>query len=77
MRRHQFEPTEAPVSRLPRPPAPNPSPNHFLVCPAALLQGLSAEEARMRQELYRLALAQAQAVARPSLVERDLLGVWN
>jgi hypothetical protein len=31
----------------------------------------------MQQQLYRLALEQAQAVARPSLVERDLLGVWN
>jgi hypothetical protein len=31
----------------------------------------------MQQELYRWAFAQAQAVVQPSIVERDLLGVWN
>lgn len=30
-----------------------------------------------QQQLYAWALAQAQAVVRPSLLERDLLGVWN
>jgi hypothetical protein len=77
MRRHQFEPAEAPVSRLPRPQKPSISPQHFLACPAALLQGLSAEQVEGQQHVYRLALEQAQAVARPSLAERDLLGVWN
>jgi hypothetical protein len=32
---------------------------------------------RWIQNLYRQAFEQAQAVARPSLPERDLLGVWN
>jgi len=30
-----------------------------------------------QQELYRWAFAQAQAVAQPSIVESDLLAVWN
>jgi hypothetical protein len=33
--------------------------------------------AAWQQELYARAFAEAQAVARPSLPERDLLGVWN
>jgi hypothetical protein len=30
-----------------------------------------------QQNVFRLAFEQAQAVVRPSLPERDLLGVWN
>jgi hypothetical protein len=30
-----------------------------------------------QQQIYRLAFEQAQAVVRPSILERDLLGVWN
>jgi hypothetical protein len=30
-----------------------------------------------QQALYQRALAEAQAVVRPSLPERDLLAVWN
>jgi hypothetical protein len=30
-----------------------------------------------QQELYRWALAEAQAVVRPSILERNLLAVWN
>ena len=30
-----------------------------------------------QQYLYQLALEQAEAVVRPSLPERDLLGYWN
>jgi hypothetical protein len=30
-----------------------------------------------QQDLFRWALEQAQAVVRPSILERDLLGVWN
>jgi hypothetical protein len=29
------------------------------------------------QQVYQMAFQQAQAVVRPSLLERDLLGVWN
>ncbi len=59
---------------LPRPPAPAPRPGAFVLCPvcpaaAGWLQGQLA--------LYRLAFERAQAAVQPSLVERDLLGVWN
>ncbi|MGH7173337.1 MAG: hypothetical protein ACRELG_23895 [Gemmataceae bacterium] len=47
-----------------------PSPTAFLLCPAPV-------SCPWQQNLYAWALAQAQAVVRPSLPERDLLGVWN
>jgi hypothetical protein len=55
---------------------PSPSPAAFLLCP---LMGLpfAAAQCQWQQDLYAWALAQAQAVVRPSLPERDLLGVWN
>jgi len=53
---------------LPRPPQ-TVQPQSFLVCPV----GLSPAQ----QWLYQKAFAEAQAVARPSILERDLLGVWN
>ena len=54
---------------------PSPSATAFLLCP---LMGLPlAAQCPCQQSLYAWALAQAQAVVRPSLPERDLLGVWN
>jgi hypothetical protein len=53
---------------------PSPSPAAFLFCPVAVLP---LPQCPGQQELYAWALAQAQAVVRPSLLERDLLGVWN
>jgi hypothetical protein len=55
---------------------PSPSPAAFLLCP---LPGLpfAAAPCQWQHDLYAWALAQAQAVVRPSIVERDLLGVWN
>jgi hypothetical protein len=47
-----------------------------MLCPSALLQLGGVEQAAW-QHVYRLAFEQAQAVVRPSLLERDLLGVWN
>lgn len=52
---------------------PVPSPAAFLLCPLA---GPSAF-VQWQQSLYEWALAQARAVVRPSLPERDLLAVWN
>jgi hypothetical protein len=42
-----------------------------------LLAGLSAEFLCCQQLIYQMAFQQAQAVAQPSLLERDLLAVWN
>jgi hypothetical protein len=49
-----------------------PSPSAFLLCP---VMGLPCQQ--WQQDVYAWAFAQAQAVVRPSLLERDLLGVWN
>jgi hypothetical protein len=51
-----------------------PAPAAFLLCP---LMAPSPAQCQWQQGLYAWALAQAQAVVRPSLLERDLLGVWN
>jgi len=63
--------------RLPQPPAPVPTPAGFMFCPLALLQGLTLAQHAMQMAIYQVALQQAQAVARPSILERDLLAVWN
>jgi hypothetical protein len=66
------EPTVA--YRLPRPPAPTIQPGAFVPCPVF---PAAAEQLQCQMALYRLAFERAQAALRPSLVERDLLGVWN
>jgi hypothetical protein len=43
----------------------------------ALVAGLSPEQQLLLHAAYQKALEEAQAIARPSLLERDLLGVWN
>jgi hypothetical protein len=68
---------EADTVRLPRPPAPAPNPAGFALCPAASFPGASPEQWLWQQYLYQRAFEIAQAVVRPSLLERDLLGVWN
>jgi hypothetical protein len=42
-----------------------------------MLQNLTIAQWLYVQDVYQQALEQAQAVLRPSLPERDLLGVWN
>ncbi len=43
----------------------------------AVLCGMSAVPFGQCQHIYQAALAQTQAVLRPSWIERDVLGVWN
>jgi hypothetical protein len=38
---------------------------------------VSVEQWTAQQWLYQRAFEMAQAVVRPSIIERDLLGVWN
>jgi hypothetical protein len=45
--------------------------------PLSCLPAVSPEQAARQQALYEWALAEAQAVVGPSILERDLLGVWN
>jgi hypothetical protein len=58
-------------------PEPNATPpaSAFVLCPLVWFPGLTLES--WQQELYRRALEEAKAVVRPSILERDLLGVWN
>jgi hypothetical protein len=58
-------------------PSPVPSPAAFVLCPIACLPVPTPEQWMWQRDLYQWALAEAQAVVRPSLPERDLLAVWN
>jgi hypothetical protein len=68
--RHRFL-EEAPHVRLPRPPAPEPTPVGFVLCP------VPGPLWSWQLALYQWAFEEARKVARPSLPERDLLAVWN
>ena len=56
---------------------PQPPNSAFMLCPASCFPVISAEQMLWQQSLYQWALAEAQAIVRPSLPERDLLAVWN
>jgi len=62
---------------LPRPPAPPVVPGGFVAYPVALMQGLTSAQHAYQRSLYQIAFEQAQAVVRPALPERDILGYWN
>ena len=70
--REQFD-----THRLPRPAEWPSLSGSFLWYPIAWLPGQTEEQRFARQRIYQLAFEEAQAVARPSLPERDLLGNWN
>ncbi|MCC6420938.1 MAG: hypothetical protein IT429_22105 [Gemmataceae bacterium] len=70
-------PADPELVRLPRPPAPGITPGGFVMCPTAAVPGNGSEQWLWQQWLYQRAFESAQEVARPSLPERDLLGVWN
>jgi hypothetical protein len=63
----------------PSPPQPNPTPSvgAFVLCPIVWFPVPSPVFWHWQQGLYQWALQEAQAVVQPSLLERDLLGVWN
>jgi len=61
----------------PRPRTTNPQAYAFVAFPLAACQGLMPEPPQAVQWIYRQAFEQAQAVLRPSWIERDPLGVWN
>ena len=63
--------------RLPRPAAPAVSPGAFLLYPVMCIPFACAAQALWIESLYSQALEDAREAARPSLPERDLLGVWN
>jgi len=59
---------------LPQLPAPAANLCAFVLLPVPFV---SQEQWTAQQWIYQQALAAAQAVVRPSIIERDLLGVWN
>ena len=67
---------EQPVM-LPNPPVPQPAPGAFCACNLAVLPGITPHQLLQIQLLYQQALERALQAAKPSLPERDLLGVWN
>jgi hypothetical protein len=62
---------------IPPAPVPAPAPGAFLWISLGRLPGGGAGPAPWWVVLYEQAFAEAQAVVRPSLPERDLLAVWN
>ena len=76
MYRNRFA-LEVETIRLPQPPAPRVTTQGFMICPATTIPVQSMEQWTCLQWLYQRAFEMAQAVARPSLLERDLLAYWN
>ena len=77
MHHPRFSTERLPVMHLPKPPAPEIDPHAFMLCPVVLIPGQALEQWLCQQWVYQRAFEIAEAVARPSLPERDLLGVWN
>ena len=59
---------------LPHPPGPQPHPWAFVL---VAIPCQCQQQMTQQQWLYQQAFEAAQAVVRPSIVARDLLGVWN
>ena len=56
---------------------PSPSPDAFFLYPVACLPPMPEASRLQQQALYEWAYQQAREVMKPSLLERDLLAVWN
>jgi hypothetical protein len=76
MFRHRLAP-EADYYRLPAPPQPTVQPRSFVLCPVAVLPGCTLGQWAGLQQVYVYAFEQAQATARPSILDRDLFALWN
>lgn len=72
-KRYTMEPE---LTRLPRPQAQPISPTAFMACPMNF-PGMTLQQFMYQQYIYQKAMEEAQAVVRPSLPERDILGCWN
>jgi len=65
------------------PPTPAPDPdaaslaNAFVLWTPGCFFPIAPEFSQWQQALYELAYNQARELLRPSLIERDWLGVWN
>ncbi len=61
----------------PASPPPAPSADAFVFFPTGFFFPTPPEAALWQQALYQWAYNQAQELNKPSLYERDWLGVWN
>jgi hypothetical protein len=78
MQSHRFQHlVEETAYFIPQAPEPQVGPAGFMICPLALTHGLPVAYQSIQFALYQQAMELAKAMARPSIVERDLLGVWN
>jgi hypothetical protein len=73
MFRHRLAP-EADHYRLPAPPPPPFRPASYVLCPLAILPGISGEWVHA---VYVVAFEQAVETARPALPDRGLFAFWN
>lgn len=60
-----------------QPPTAPPPSSAFVIVPTGLIFPVTPEVAQWQQALYQWAYTQAQELNKPSLYERDWLGVWN
>jgi hypothetical protein len=67
MRREPPSPAAAPVV----------CPVGFMACPTVLRQGVAADPFLWQQRIYEMALEQAKAVVRPSILERFQADLMN
>jgi hypothetical protein len=74
---HRNRISAEPPVRLPLLPPPPVTTAGFVLCPLAWWPCLTPAQWLWQQAVYQWAFAQAQAVVRPSILERDLLAVWN
>jgi hypothetical protein len=63
--------------QIPRPAGLPLCPAAFVLCSLGNFPCVALEQWMCQQWVYMRAFEEAQAVVRPSLVERDLLAVWN
>lgn len=68
---------EADYYRLPEPPPAPVQPRNFALCSMAVIPGCTAAQWAGLRQLYDLAFEQAQAIVRPSILERDAFAFWN
>jgi hypothetical protein len=68
---------QAEVYPLPRIPASLMQPSALVLIPIGFWLVKSVDHWHLSLALYHQAFQEAQAIARPSLIERDLIGVWN
>jgi hypothetical protein len=77
MHHHRFQHLIEQSYPIPRAPHPAVAPTGFMVCPVAIAQFLPCPLHAVQLALYQQAFELAREMARPSIVELDLLGVWN